>query len=111
MARLNRKDTNKVRQVVRTNGAELSKVMKKNADFEGHFEGDWFVYPTGTTKRSIRLSVKDAGLRAEVAPKTYYSPYLEHGTRFMNAQPFVKPSFDHQKPIFLKDMLAVIGDG
>lgn len=86
-----------VKRVVSQNGKELQEKMQAKADFK---KG----YQTGTTKRSIGLEIKDSGFTAEVAPTTEYSPYLEHGTRFMDAQPFVKPAFDEQKEIFKRDM-------
>ncbi len=86
-----------VRKVVRKNGAELANKMIRNADFD---KG----YQTGTTKRSIELSISGNGFTAMAEPTTEYSPYLEYGTRFMDAQPFVKPAFDEQKEKFKKDM-------
>lgn len=86
-----------VKRCVRLNGSELNDLMQKNADFK---KG----YQTGTTKRSINLSIKDNGFTAESGPTTEYSEYLERGTRYMEAQPFVRPSFDVQKEIFKKDI-------
>lgn len=31
-------------------------------------------------------------------------PYVEYGTRFMEAEPFVNPAFEKQAPIFIKDI-------
>ena len=75
-----------VKRVVRHNGSELQKKMQGNADFK---KG----YQTGQTKRSIGLEVVDSGFTASVGPETEYSPYLEYGTRFMEAQPFIKPVY------------------
>lgn len=85
------------RTVVKKNGAELQALMTRNANF---VKG----YATGTTKRSIRSTYTDLGLTVAVEPTTYYSPYLEYGTRFMSAQPFVRPSFSIQKEIFKRDL-------
>ncbi len=86
-----------VKRVVKQNGSELQRGTQRNADFK---KG----YQTGTTKRSIGLEFTDGGLTAEVEPKTEYAPYLEFGTRFMEAQPFVKPAWEVQKEQFKKDM-------
>lgn len=86
-----------VKRVVRHHGAELQTRMQQKADFK---KG----YQTGTTKRSIELNIKDSGMTAEVEPKTEYSPYLEYGTRFMDAQPFVRPAYNEQKEKFKRDM-------
>lgn len=90
-------DLDDVQRVVKQNGIELNEKMVKNADFS---KG----YQTGTTKRSIRLSIKNGGFEAVSEPMTEYAPYLEYGTRFMEAQPFVKPAFEAQKVKFKRDM-------
>ena len=86
-----------VKKVVRHNGAELQTRMQSKADFK-------MGYATGQTKRSISLEVKDSGMSAEVGPETEYSPYVEYGTRFMSAQPFVRPAYNEQKEKFKSDM-------
>lgn len=98
------KDTanmNDVKRVVRSNGAELQRKMQQKADFS---KG----YQTGTTKRSIGLEIQDNGFTASVGPETEYSPYLEYGTRFMDAQPFVKPALDEQKIKFYVDLQKLL---
>ncbi|MBN6206383.1 hypothetical protein JYK21_07950 [Ralstonia pickettii] len=95
-----------VKNVVRLNGTELQRRMQREASFKGHYRGKKFIKPTGTTKRSIGLSspLGDRGFGARVSPNTYYSYWLEHGTRFMSAQPFVQPAFLVQKVQFIKDL-------
>lgn len=90
-------DIEKVKVIVRQNGAELQKKMQDKADF---VKG----YQTGQTKRSIGLEIHDGGFSAEVGPTTEYSPYLEYGTRYMDAQPFVKPALDEQEKQFKRDL-------
>ena len=90
-----------VKRVVRQNGSEMQQKIQKNADFD---KG----YQTGTTKRSVGLEIKDGGFTAEVEPGTEYSPYLEYGTRFMEAQPFVKPGHAAQAVQFKKDMQKLV---
>jgi HK97 gp10 family phage protein len=90
-----------VKRVVRHHGSQLQGRMQDNADFK---KG----YQTGTTKQSIGLEVLDDGFTASVGPETEYSPYLEYGTRFMEAQPFIKPSLDVQKENFKRDMQKLV---
>jgi HK97 gp10 family phage protein len=90
-----------VKKVVRHNGAGLQKKMQSKADFK---KG----YQTGTTKRSIGLEITDGGLTAESGPETEYAPYVEYGTRFMEAQPFVRPAHDEQKKEFISDMKKLV---
>jgi HK97 gp10 family phage protein len=86
-----------VKSLIRFEGKELKEKIIRNADFE---KG----YQTGTTKGSVDLIMKDDGLTADAGPTTEYSGYVEFGTRFMEAQPFVKPAFDAQKKQFKKDL-------
>lgn len=88
---------NDVKKVVRQNGAKLQQKMQENADFT---QG----YQTGTTKRSIGIEITDGGFTAEVGPTTEYAPYVEYGTRFMDAQPFVRPALEEQEKKFKADM-------
>lgn len=93
------------KMTVKKNGAELQTGIERKANFKGHYEyqkgkGLVFVKPSGTTKRSVGLSIRDNGLTAASGPTTEYAEYLEHGTRFMAAQPFVKPAFNIQKRKF-----------
>ena len=102
-----------VKKVVRHHGSQMNRKMHQNADFKGHWawekgNGKVFKKATGTTKRSIHLEMKDGGLTAECGPTTEYAPYVEHGTRFMSAQPFVKPAYDEQKELFKSDMQKLV---
>ena len=105
-----------VKELVRKNGGQLQNKMQRNADFA---KG----YQTGTTKRSIKLSgteYLDGGFTVEVGPgeaplnkktelpATEYSPYVEYGTRYMAAQPFVRPAFEEQKEKFIKGMQRLV---
>jgi HK97 gp10 family phage protein len=88
---------NDVKKVVRHNGQQLQARIQQNADFT---EG----YQTGETKRSVSLDITDGGFSAESGPTTEHAEYLEYGTRFMDSQPFVKPSLDAQAAKFKSDM-------
>ena len=88
---------NDVKRVVQQNGAELQEKMQEKADFK-------MGYQTGTTKRSIVLEITDGGLTAESGPTTEYAPYVEYGTRFMDAQPFVRPALEEQARQFKSDL-------
>lgn len=90
-----------VKRVVRHNGQELQRKIQQNADFTRG-------YATGQTKRSVDLQIKDGGMTADSGPTTEYSPYLEYGTRFMDAQPFVRPAYTEQKAKFKRDMQKLV---
>lgn len=86
-----------VKRVVRQNGAQMQEKAQRNAPVD-----------TGTLKRSIGLDIKDAGMTAEVQPTAEYGGYVELGTRFMEAQPYLGPAFNEQKEKFKKDMKKLV---
>jgi HK97 gp10 family phage protein len=92
---------NDVKRVVRQNGADLQQKIQEKAEFT---KG----YQTGQTKRSVNLEIKDGGFTAESGPTTEYSPYVEYGTRFMDAQPFVRPALEEQASKFKRDMQKLV---
>ena len=59
---------------------------------------------TGNLRRSINMDLSDGGLTGKVKPTADYAPYLEYGTRFQSAQPFMRPAFNKQKAKFKSDM-------
>ena len=85
-----------VKTVVKQNGITVS-----NAVFKGG-------YTIGTTKKSIRGETRDGGFTYAEGPTTHYAPYVEFGTRFMDAQPFVRPAFKQQVPAFKSDMKKLV---
>lgn len=94
-------DKSKIQRIVRDDGAALNRTMKQNAVFT---KG----YSTGETKRRISTSYKDGGMTAEVGPDTNYAIYLEYGTRFMAAQPFIKKSLDQVAPRFVDHLKELV---
>ena len=92
---------NEVKMLVRKHGTIMNRNARDNADFT---QG----YATGTTKRSIHLEFSDNGMTVDSGPTTHYAPYLEVGTRFMDAQPFMKPAYDEQKVKFKQDLKKLV---
>lgn len=90
-----------VKTVVKQNGIELQRNTVRNAVFKGN-------YTLGNTKRSIRGEKRDDGFTYVEGPTTEYAPYVEFGTRFMDAQPFVRPAFKQQVPMFKSDMKKLV---
>ena len=86
--------------VVKLNGAELQERAQRNAPVD-----------TGNLRRSISLSVKDGGMTAEVTATADYSAYVEYGTRYMEAQPYMQPAFNVQKDIFVDDLKRALKNG
>lgn len=82
-----------VKKVVQANAIELTKHMTAKAPVD-----------TGAMARSIKMELSNGGLHAEVGPTVEYAPYIEYGTRYMNAQPFVRPTALAQAGKFKSDL-------
>jgi HK97 gp10 family phage protein len=82
-----------VKKVVRQNTAKLDKAVKKKVPVDTRY-----------LKRSVGLKMSDGGFTGTVGATAEYAPYLEYGTRFMRAQPFMKPSLDEVGKQFKADM-------
>lgn len=108
---------NQARDVVKKNGSELQKQTQQNMtrEYTGHYEwvkgtGRVWKKPSGDTRRSATVQISDDGRTATVAPNTKYFPYLEYGTRFMEARPTLKPAFDRVAPVFINDMKRLLDE-
>ncbi|MRM77570.1 hypothetical protein GJI91_01210 [Lactococcus lactis subsp. cremoris] len=82
-----------VQQVVKSNTSNMTANMQKIVP-----------YDTGHMKRSIKMELTEGGFSGVAGPHTDYSAYVEYGTRFQAAQPFIKPAFDVQKGVFIKEL-------
>lgn len=96
----------KISQVVRLNTAELTQKAKDRAPVSTEKTNPGGAH--GQLKRSIIPSVGSGGLAGKVNATVDYAEYVELGTRFMAAQPYMKPAFDQQKEVFLDDMKKLI---
>ncbi|MDD3362648.1 MAG: HK97 gp10 family phage protein [Hespellia sp.] len=88
-----------VKKVVSHNGAKMTEKMKKNTE-TAFTKG----YSGGDTASSINQNITDGGMTTEAGATMDYDEYVEYGTRFMEAEPFVKPAFEEQKEKFKSDM-------
>ncbi|MFK4795118.1 HK97-gp10 family putative phage morphogenesis protein [Lactococcus petauri] len=82
-----------VKHVVKSNTSNMTANMQKLAPVD-----------TGYMKRSIKMELTEGGFSGQAGPHTDYSAYVEYGTRFQSAQPFVKPAYNEQKGVFIKDL-------
>lgn len=85
-----------VKQVIKLNGSELQQTSMNLSPVD-----------TGQLKRSITLEIKDGGLTAVVAPHVNYAAYVEYGTRYMSAKPYIRPSFNLQILKVKKDLQSL----
>ena len=90
----------KVNQVIKRNVTQMqTKAMRKAA------------VDTGAMRRSIYIGLQPMYLSGEVTVGMNYGPYVEYGTRFMDAQPFMRPAHKEQRRIFLNDLRNLIRKG
>lgn len=94
----------KVKQIVKDNGAALQEAAQRKAPVGTPQSTGIPGYVGGTLKRSIGLEIRDGGLTAEVEPTAEYAAYVEYGTRYMNTQPYMRPSYTAQKEKFKSDL-------
>ena len=83
--------------VVAKNGSRLQTRAQENAPVD-----------TGTLRRSIGLSIEDGGLTAKSEATVHYAGYVELGTRFMEAQPYMKPALNQVKGKFNSDLRKLV---
>lgn len=86
-----------VKHIVKSNTTSMNSKMQNLASVD-----------TGNMKRSITSEITDGGLSGTTQPHTDYAGYVEYGTRFQEAQPFVKPAFEEQKKVFLNDLNRIM---
>lgn len=87
---------NDVKNIVRLNGSEMQRNAQRKAPVD-----------TGHLRRSITLRYQDSGFTAKVKSEAEYAPYVEYGTRYMSAQPHVRPAFHEQKRKFINDLKRI----
>lgn len=92
-----------VKMKVRKNSDQMNKRMKK-ITVEVFVKG----HTLGGTAGSINTVIEDDGLTGSVGPTTDYSMYVEYGTRFMKAEPFIRPALEEQTPKFKEDMQKLV---
>lgn len=94
-----------IRNVVMKNGANLQEdAQKRMTRTVAYVKG----YSKGTTRRSTTLTISDNGMKATVAPASSYFPYIEYGTRYMEAEPTLNPAFQKIKQQFYKDVMDLM---
>lgn len=86
-----------VKTTVMMNAAELTRETQYEAPVD-----------TGTLERSVNMDIEDGGLTAVVEPTAEYAGFVEFGTRYMGAQPFLGPAFKKQSNKFKKDMKRLV---
>jgi len=90
-----------VKQVVKKSGTTLQKEAERIvpvAPVDG-----------GTLKRSITgPELTDGGLTAKVEATAEYAAYVEYGTRYMKAQPYMRPALEKAEKEFQTNMKKLV---
>ena len=94
---IRRSHLEEAKKVVAKNGARLQRGGQEKAPVD-----------TGTLKRSIGLKIEDGGLTAISGPTAHYGEYVEKGTRFMSAQPYMRPALNEVKGQFNADLRKLV---
>ena len=63
---------------------------------------------SGRLSDSIKLELTDGEMTAEVAPHKNYAAYVEYGTRFMDAQPYMRPAYMQESARFKADLAKLM---
>lgn len=100
--------TRSVRKDVAKVVEENTEKMYRRAKADAHFGRYPLKNPkkksTGYLRKNIRMQIRDGGLTGVTGTTAEYGGYVEKGTRFMRAQPFVKPGFEEISKEFYEDL-------
>ncbi|CUX18485.1 HK97-gp10 family putative phage morphogenesis protein [Clostridium sp. C105KSO13] len=87
-----------VKQAVKRSGTTLQKEVERIVPVD-----------TGTLKRSITgPELTDGGLTAKVEATAEYAAYVEYGTRYMKAQPYMRPALEKAEKDFQTNMKKLV---
>ena len=87
------RNLNDVKTVVKWAGAEQQRGAMRKVPVD-----------TGALKGSITMELENSGFTSKVYPTKEYAIYVEYGTRFMDAQPFMRPVFEKVSNEFKKKL-------
>src|SRR5699024_7899806 len=93
----NSMNMDRIKEVVRNNGAEMENKMKRKAAVD-----------TGFMRRSVNMTLHENGMTGSAMTTAHNSVYVKYGTRNMSAHPFIRPSYQEQKQQLIKDMKRVM---
>lgn len=102
-AKLNQiKDKKAVHLAVKANTYELQQKIMQQTSI-AYIKG----YSTGATKKTAAADMPSPFV-GQAGITRSYNPYTEYGTRYMKAEPVVKPAFEMQRPIFINDLKKLV---
>ncbi|WP_273478654.1 HK97-gp10 family putative phage morphogenesis protein [Ignavigranum ruoffiae] len=84
-----------VKLIVKSNGSEMTKNAQRLAPVD-----------TGALKNSITLDYKE--LESTTGVGVHYGGYVNNGTRFMSANPYLTNAYELQKSMFIRELEALV---
>lgn len=82
-----------VKDVLKGNGEQMLQRAQKNAPVD-----------TGELRDSLRMDIDEGGLSVNIKSDADHASYVEYGTRYQHAQPFIGPAFKRQQRRLKKDL-------
>lgn len=98
----------KVKAVIRKCTADLDAEMQRQAHFGRYELKNPKRFSTGALRQSITMSIENGGLQGRVGPDVTYAGFVEYGTRFMTAEPYLRPAVNVIKPEFIKYLKEIV---
>jgi HK97 gp10 family phage protein len=91
-----RLDQSGLHQLLDSPAGDVGKLLTKKAIMVDRAAKNLCPVDTGRLRSSInwRLGVDGRGLYATIGTNVEYAPYVEFGTRYMAAQPFLRPALN-----------------
>ena len=63
---------------------------------------------TGATRSSIFVDPGTPSFEQKIGPTTEYAPFIEFGTRYMAARPFMVPTLEKERIPFMEALVEVL---
>ena len=63
---------------------------------------------TGATRNSIFVSPGTPSFTQQIGPTTEYAPFIEFGTRYMSARPYMIPALEKERKRFIEALAHVL---
>ena len=93
LSKFNNAYENRIKEVVQIAARNIEKDAKQRMT-------DQDAVDTGATRLSIFVSPGTPSFSQHIGPTTEYAPFIEFGTRFMPARPYMIPALEQEAPRF-----------
>tara|TARA_Y100001951_G_C11168871_1_gene199093 strand:- start:234 stop:593 length:360 start_codon:yes stop_codon:yes gene_type:complete len=90
----NRNLDDRIKKVVQIAARNIEKDAKQRMT-------DWPAVDTGATRNSIFVDPGTPSFSHRIGPTTEYAPFIEFGTRYMSARPYMIPALEKEAPRFI----------